>query len=176
MEQGDESMIKPEDFYTPNELPNKQSTNAMWQSIRRSSSRDRTEPMLVKDRRSFLYGMAATVLLGLALVGAWTIARQTFENSQPQPLRLEQAYVSAIHEFERVMPSVNVNTVQYSRGAGQLSQRHAQLRLVDAAITELRRQTNGTDLSPLKRERLRDLYSKKLQILQQMIEEGEIEL
>lgn len=169
-------MIKPEDFYTSNELPDKKSTHAMWRSIRRSSSRDRTEPMLVNDRRSFLYGMAATVLLGLALVGAWTIARQTFENSRPQPLRLEEAYVSAIHEFERVVPSVNVNTAQYSRDAGQLSQRHAQLRLVDAAIAELRRQTNGTDLSPMKRERLRDLYSKKLQILQQMIEEGEIEL
>jgi hypothetical protein len=132
--------------------------------------------MLVNDRRSFLYGMAATVLLGLALVGAWTIAQQAFENSRPQPLRLEEAYVSAIHEFELVVPSVDVNTAQYSRDTGQLSQRHAQLRLVDAAITELRRQTNGTDLSPMKRERLRDLYSRKLQILQQMIEEGEIEL
>jgi hypothetical protein len=169
-------MIKPEDFYTSDELPDKKRTNAMWQFIRRSSSRLRTEPMLVRDWRSFLYGMAATVVLGLALVGAWTIARQTLENSQPQPLRLEQAYVSAIHEFERVIPSVKVNTAQYSRDAGQFSQRHAQLMLVDAAITELRRQTNGTDLSPMKRERLRDLYRKKLQILQQMIEEGEIEL
>ena len=67
-------MIKPEDFYTSNELPDKKSTHAMWRSVRRSSSRDRSEPMLVNDRRSFLYGMAATVLLGLALDGAWTTA------------------------------------------------------------------------------------------------------
>ncbi len=123
-----------------------------------------------------MYGMAASIVLGLALVGAWTIVRQALENAQPTPLRLEQAYVSAIQEFERVVPSVTVSSAEGPQVAGQLRDRQQQLRLINAAIADLRRETNGKDLSPLKRGRLRDLYSKELKILQEMIEEGEIEL
>ena len=169
-------MIKHEDFYPPDDTPDGKRVQAMWQSIRRSVAPLRSGALFIRDGRSFAYGMAATIVLGLASVGAWTIARQAFENAQPQPLKLEKAYVSAIHEFERVVPTVGVNTTRYPQVAGQLSDRKDQLKSIDAAIAELRLQTNGTDLSPLKRERLRDLYSKKLQILQQMIEEGEIEL
>jgi hypothetical protein len=128
------------------------------------------------DRRSFAFGMAASLILGLALYGAWSIAKQAMEASKPQPLRLEQAYVSAIREFEQIVPVVGKKTPQTTQSAGQLTQRREQLQLVDQAIADLRRQTNGMDLSPLKRDRLRKLYGMKLQILQQMIEEGEIEL
>jgi hypothetical protein len=176
MAKGDRAMIKHEDFYWPDDIPDRKREDAMWRSIRQSVAPLRSGPLFIRDERSFVFGMAATIVLGLALVGAWAIARQAFENARPQPLKLEQAYVSAIHEFERVVPTVNVNTARYPQVAGQLSERKEQLKLVDEAIAELRRQTNRTDLSPLKRERLRGLYSTKLQILQQMIEEGEIEL
>lgn len=169
-------MIKHEDFYSPDDTPDRKREQVIWHSIQRSIAPLRSGSLFMRDGRSFAYGMAATIVLGLAVVGAWTIARQAFENAQPQPLRLEKAYVSAIHEFERVVPTVGVNTARYPQVAGQLSDRKEQLKLVDAAIAELRQQTNGTDLSPLKREHLRELYSKKLQILQQMIEEGDIEL
>jgi hypothetical protein len=166
-------MIRKEDFYTRRDIPRPRTMNAMWLAIRRLASPLRSDPWIVRDRRSFVYGMAATLILGLALVGAWTIARQAFENSRPEPLRQEQAYLSAIQEFERVLPSVSVRRSLLPRVRGQLTQRDEQLKQVDAAIADLRRQTNGTDLSPLKRERLLDLYSMKLRILQQMITEEE---
>jgi len=59
---------------------------------------------------------------------------------------------------------------------GQLRDRQQQLTLINVAIANLRKETNGKDLSPLKRERLRGLYSQELRILQEMIEEGDIEL
>jgi hypothetical protein len=128
------------------------------------------------DRRSFAFGMAASIILGLALYGGWSITRQLSEQAKPESLRLEQAYVSAIREFERVIPVSAVNTSQAVSAEGQLTQRREQLRLIDKGIADLRGQTNGVDLSPMKRERLRQLYSMKLRVLQQMVEEGEIEL
>ena len=169
-------MIKPRDFYTSDDVPDKGSTDAMWSSIQRSTSSFRPQNMLIRDRRSFLYGMAASIVLGLALVGAWTVARQALDNAQPTPLRLEQAYVSAIREFERVVPSVTVRSTDRPQVAGQIRGRQQQLTLINVAIADLRKETNGKDLSPLKRERLRGLYSQELRILQEMIEEGDIEL
>jgi hypothetical protein len=169
-------MIRTEDFYTPGDSPDKNNKDEMWRSIQRSATPLRHAPWLVRDGRSFAYGMAASVVLGLALVGAWTIARQAFENAQPQPLRVEQAYVSAIHEFERVVPLETVKSAGQMQVTGQLQERKEQIRLINAAIADLRKETNGRDLSPLKRERLRELYSQELKILQQMIEQGEIEL
>jgi hypothetical protein len=169
-------MIEPGNFYTSDDVPDEKSRNAMWRSIERSTSSLRAQSLLIRDRRSFMYGMAASIVLGLALVGAWTVARQALENAQPTPLRLERAYVSAIHEFERVVPSATVQSADRPQRAGQLRDRQQQLTLINSAIADLRKETNGKDLSPLKRERLRELYSQELKILQEMIEEGEIEL
>jgi hypothetical protein len=176
MEQGDEFMIKPEDFYTPEDAPGKRTTAGMWRSIQRQTEPLQATRWFVNDGRSFLLGMATTIVVGLALVGAWTLARQTFESAQPQPLRLERAYVSAINEFEQVLPVATAKVSQTPQSKEEMTQRAQQLSLVDAAISQLRLQTNGTDLSPLIRGRLRQLYALKLQILQQMIEKGEIEL
>ena len=169
-------MIEPGDFYKSGDVPDNRSKDAMWRSIQRSTSSIRPQSMLVRDRRSFMYGMAASIVLGLALVGAWTLAHQAFENAQPTPLRLEQAYVSAIREFEHVVPAVTTKNADRPQLAGQLRDRQQQLTLINAAIANLRKETNSRDLSPLKRERLRGLYSQELKILQEMIEEGEIEL
>jgi hypothetical protein len=169
-------MIRREDFYTSGDSPGTKNIVGMWRRIQRQATPLQSDTWFVSDRRSFLFGMAATIVLGLALVGAWTLARQTFENGQPQPIRLEQAYVSAINEFEHVLPFVTAKVTQSPPTKEELTQRTQQLSLVDAAISQLRLQTNGSDLSPLIRGRLRQLYAKKLQILQQMIEKGEIEL
>jgi hypothetical protein len=169
-------MIRSEDFYTSGDSPGKRNIAGMWRRIQRQAAPLQSDTWFVSDRRSFMFGMAATIVLGLALVGAGTLARQTFENAQPQPIRLEQAYVSAINEFEHVLPFVTAKVSQIPQSKEELTQRAQQLSLVDAAIGQLRLQTNGTDMSPLIRVRLRQLYAMKLQILQQMIEKGEIEL
>jgi hypothetical protein len=169
-------MIKPDEFYGEGDSLRESRRNAMWATIRRHATTTSSGSLVVWDRRSFVFGMAASLIVALALYGGWSIVRQAFETATPQPLRLERAYISAIREFERVVPSIPVSDSKEPQLAGQLLQRREQLKLVDAAISDLRSQTNRTDLSPLKRERLRQLYSMKLKILQQMIEEGEMEL
>jgi hypothetical protein len=148
----------------------------MWAAIRSQRPAPGSVTSFAWDRRSFAFGMAASIILGLALYGGWSILREAFEASRPQPLRLEQAYVSAIREFEQIVPAAGGGASQSMQTVGQLTKRREQLELVDRAITDLRLQTNGTDLSPLKRDKLRQLYGMKLHILQQMIEEGEIEI
>jgi len=169
-------MTKPEDFYTSDDSPGRRARSGMWRGIQRHTAPLQANKWLVSDRRSFVLGMATTVVIGLALVGTWTLTRQAFENAQPQPLRLERAYISAINEFEHVLPFVTAKVSQTPQSKEELTQRAQQLSLIDAAISQLRLQTNVIDLSPLIRERLRQLYAMKLQILQQMIERGEIDL
>ena len=48
-----------------------------------------------------------------------------------------------------------------------------QLDLIDQAIRELRSNIARTDLSPVKQSRLRQLYSLKLQVLQDLLEHGD---
>ena len=169
-------MIKKQDFYGSNDSPGQAARERMWRAIRRSSGSLRRDPWIVRDRRSFVFGMAATVVLGLAIQGAWSIPRQALENAQPEPLRVERAYIEAIREFERVVPSSTVQNSASPQSASQMKDRREELKLINAAIADLRSETNGRDLSPLKRERLRELYSQELTILQQMVEHGEIEL
>jgi hypothetical protein len=169
-------MTEPRKFYAPNDLPTPESKRRMWHHIERHISPRRTSLLFVADKRSFAYGMAAMVILYLATVGGVTVLRQLVERTQPAELKVDGAYQSAISAFERVMPSVMATASKTAPASARLASRQEQLRLLDATINDLRRQTNGTDLSPLTRERLRQLYSMKLQILQQMIEQGEIEL
>ncbi|MBM4162797.1 MAG: hypothetical protein FJ217_17105 [Ignavibacteria bacterium] len=169
-------MITPQKYYIPDELPNRRSKKRIWQGIKREIAPHRGLFFFIEDKRSFAYGFAAAVLLYLASVGAFQVARNAIETAQPPVVKIDRAYRSAIDEFERVVPAVAAYAPQTPQASAQRSSRTEQLRLVDDAIHELRQQTNGNDISPITRERLRQFYGAKLLILQQMIEQGEIGL
>ena len=165
-------MIKPEEFYSPSESPDSLARQRMWRVI--AGQMEKPRAFVLYDRRSFVLGVAASIVLMFAVYGVWSLARNLFENAQPEPLKVERAYVSAIREFQQVIPvDQGADT---SQASGRLQDRRAQLALLNEAIAALRNETNGRDLSPLKRARLRALYSKQLSILQHMMDEGVIEL
>ena len=91
-------------------------------------------------------------------------------------MKLDAAYQSAIEEFERVVPQIvsiggnNPGEINY------FTIRKEQLLKIDDAIAGLRSESSGSDLSSLKQKKLRELYSMKLKVLQEMVENGEIEL
>jgi len=169
-------MITPQQFYGANDLPDGKTSKRIWRGITREIAPHHGLFFFVEDRRSFAYGFGAALLFYLASVGAFQVARDAIEGSQPAVVKIDRAYQSAIDQFERVVPAVIVHAPQTPQATDQLSSRTEQLHLIDGAIRELRQQTNGNDISPITRERLRQLYSAKLQILQQMIEQGEIGL
>lgn len=169
-------MIRPEQFYKDDELPDRNARKRMWGTIAAQGSTKKPFLFFINDRVSFLYGMAATILLYLAGVGGVTILKQSIENTRPAAIQVDKAYQSAIREFERIVPFVVSLPKEKPQQEGEFVARRDQLQLLDSAIVSLRSETASNDLSPLKRARLRELYSLKLQILQQMIEQGEIEL
>jgi hypothetical protein len=169
-------MIKPEQFYQQNDLPDKGTKARMWRNIRNATQRPAFSFLSIADKRSFIWGMAASVIMYFASVGIYTTVRQSVQNSRPQVVRLDAAYQSAIKEFENVVPQIVSNVGTNPGGASYVAVRKEQLLKIDGAITGLKMESTGADLSSLKQKKLRELYSMKLKVLQEMIENGEIEL
>lgn len=167
-------MIHPDSFYSTNDFPTANQRRFMWLKIKKDSLRTATL-FLVSDRRSFAFGMAASLLLMFSAVGIYTTVKSAIEHGQPPEIRLDKAYQSAIREFEKVaLLPTNLNQGGLTREL--LLTRTERLRMLEQAIDELRKETNSNDLSEMKRARLRHLYGLKLKVLQEMVEQGEIDL
>jgi hypothetical protein len=161
-------------FYPAGDHPSRQAKERMWDVISKSTGKSITV-LAIRDVRSFAAGMAAAVMLLLSGTGLYSLVNRFVESREPQEVRFDDAYRSAIKEFEDILPPpVQVSSVETE--SGRLQSRFEQLRLIDSAISDLRSDISRTDLSPLKRSRLRQLYSMKLQVLQDIIQQGGMEL
>ena len=170
-------MISPDDFYSNDETPSSSAKRRMWQSIEGTlPTHKRGALFVIPDTRSFVYGIAASFVLYLAGVGAFNLIRQNMEASQPAETRVANAYQSAIREFESILPATHARSKENEREQGKIESREKQIKLLNEAINGLRSDIERGGPSPIKSSRLRELYSMKLQILQSMIENGEIEL
>lgn len=173
-------MIDPEQFYAPSDAPSPESRRRMWSNIE-ARLRPQGRLWLVLERRSFALGMAASVLLLLAAYGAVSAVERLVDRSRPAALRVDQAYRAAIREFEMLASEPPRAQTVNSQDAAVPRQeifrsRQDELRSIDEGIASLRSEMTSGDASPVKRARLRDLYAKKLIVLQNMIEQGEITL
>ncbi len=169
-------MISPDDFYTEADRPAQSAKAKIWQRIEQTLPARKTPLLVIHDKRSFAYGIAASFILYLAGVGAFNLIKQSVEAAQPPEARLERAYQSAIREFESVVPSLVSQAGDAQHQLGKLQSREQQLKLVNEAIAGLRFDIEQHGPSSVTSSRVRELYSLKLQILQRMIENGEIEL
>ena len=160
-------------FYSKDELPSGEQREKMWVEVRGAVVRKR--PLVfIPDLRSFSYGIAASGLIYFSAVGLLSTVRNSITNAKPDAVKLDEAYQSAIAGFERVVPRMVAS--RDASASPSLTARQDELQSLNAAITELRSVAGEGDLSPLTQRRLRQLYSLKLQVLQQMIDNGEIEL
>ncbi len=169
-------MINPEQFYGSGDTPSHERRRKMWNTIEEEIIGKKKSFLFIPDRISFVYGIAASVILYFTAIGVASTVRNAVADSKPEVVRLDEAYRSAIEQFERVVPLSVASSMQDEERATYLSSRKAQLQKLDNAINELRQETRNADLSPLKQKRLRQLYSLKLRVLQEMMENGEIEL
>ncbi|MBI3189130.1 MAG: hypothetical protein HYZ33_00625 [Ignavibacteriales bacterium] len=173
---GESSMMKPEQFYNQQEHTDSESKKRMWQTIRKETKPPSSSLLCIESKRSFFFGIAAAILLYFTSVGIFTTIRQTIENGKPQAIRFSEAYQSAIEDFENVIPQLVSSTAISEKDKSYLQVRKEQLAKIDAAINSFEKEHRGRDVSPLIQQRLRQLYSMKLQVLQQLIDKGEIEL
>lgn len=165
-------MIDPGSFYNQDDLPDQKTKELLWKSIRRGIGSHLWHSL---ERRSFLLGMAASLVLMFAAVGTYTSVKDAVDYAQPNIVKLDRAYQAAIREFENITTRQGVHKAS-GQANSSLESRKEQLRGLEQAIEDLRRQTAGNDLSELKRAKLRELYGMKLKILQEMVEQGEIDL
>lgn len=165
--------MNPDQFYRKEDLPTHWERRDMWNRIE-ARMRTRATFLSIPDRRSFFYGIAAAFVILLSGFGLSALIGRFAVPDQPEELRFDEAYQSAIREFEEVLPAVS-RSGETDRGRDLLQVRRQQIDMLDAAIVELRSEMKRTDLSALKRSRLRQLYALKLQVLLNIIEQGEVE-
>jgi hypothetical protein len=170
------SMIDAGKFYTHDDLPERSAKFRMWANIKKEIQQSKYSASYVVDKRSFVWGVAASVIIYFTSVGVYTTVRQSMQNSRPQVVKFDAAYQSAINEFERVVPQTVSNSAADPNTKNFITIRKEQLSKIDEAIAGLRSESAGADLSSLKQKKLRELYGMKLKVLQEMIENGEIEL
>lgn len=167
-------MIDPKQFYTKDDHPDSMTKQRMWKSISMLLFQVKNTTFFMFDQKSFVYGMAASFILMFACIGVYSTFRQFIENSQPNEIKADKAYQSAINEFEHLLYSTNAGSVR-SPNNDLVSARKNQLRYLNDAIDKLKQDMNSHDLSPLKRQRLFELYTMKLTLLQNIVQQGEIE-
>ncbi len=171
METGRDNKMNPDRFYRDDDNPTRSAKRRIWRSID-GVVRPRRPLLSVSDTRSFGFGIAASFLLLFSGYGLYHIVDRFVAVDRPAELRFDAAYQSAIQEFERVLPVASGPS--YDDPAKELLEaRLQQIRLIDAAIRELRTDIARTDLSPITQARLRQLYGLKLRALLEIIEQGE---
>lgn len=168
-------MIDPKNYYDHHDGPTEPRKKTMWNHIEREITPGRSPMLIIADRRSFYFGIAAAVILYCAGIGVFHVVSNAFQQSRPDVMKVDRAVQTAITALEQAMPAV-LTTVREEPVRERLNSRFAQLKMIDAAIVEAQQESNSADLSPMSRSTLRELYSLKLKILQQMIEQGEIGL
>lgn len=169
-------MLKDKDFYNLQDNPTERQKKLIWEEINKNIKTSHRWAFHISDMRSFYYGIAAAVVLFFLSVGVYTTISQMIFNMKPGEVKLDTAYQSAIKEFEKVVPAVISSQPQSGNMRGYINSKWEQLRLLDNAILQLRNEIGGSDLTPLKQARLRQLYVEKLKVLQEMVDQGEIEL
>lgn len=169
-------MIRPDEFYRKDEQLSSSQEGKIWKSVKREFGRWEGFGARAADARSFVLGMAAMLALLFLGLGGYGITTRSLEQSKPIVLRIDDAYRNAIATFEEVLPAYAATFSSSKADSLGILSRTEQLKRVDEAIGELRGSVALHDLSPMKREKLRELYSLKLKILQEMIEKGEVEL
>lgn len=166
-------MIDPKNYYDDHRGPTEPRKKSMWSNIEREIAPGRSPMLMIADRRSFYFGIAAAVVLYCAGVGVFHVVSDAFRKARPDIIKVDDAFQSAITALEQVVPTV-LTSAKQEPVRERLNSRIDQLRMIDEAIAAMKLETHGSDLSPMNRASLRDLYSLKLKILQQMLEQGEI--
>lgn len=169
-------MINKEDFYNIDDLPDEKDKLRIKKAVLKAAGKKSPAVSFIADMRSFYMGVAACFIAIFFVIGVYSTIRHFTYEMKPEEVKLTSAYQSAIREFEKVVPAVVSTEGSTGMGKSYIQVRKEELKGIDQAIYELRRETLNNDLSPIKQMKLRELYITKLKILQEIVEQGEVKL
>ncbi len=169
-------MPTPDNFYSKKELLDNKSRYAIWKNIKNSITRKSKPRLPYLDTRSFAYGMAAAVILFFSLAGMYSFVSNLIEKKQPDFIKINNAYTTAIDKFEKALPEKLLVGKENTNLDEFISIKQENLNNINTAIFELQGELHERDFSSIIQNRLRTLYSMKLKILEELIliEKGEI--
>ena len=166
--------MKISNFYDEDDMPTIEARQRMWKRISHSLTMKKQAHFFI-EKRSFLYGMVASVLITLCGVGAYSTVgtlmqgriQSTNENKETE------AYKTAIREFEKVVPSkISLQSNQYEI----IQDKKQHIAMIDKEIDKVNKEMSSPEFAELRRITLRQLYHTKLSIILSMIDSGEMEL
>lgn len=169
-------MIKPEDFYSENEYPATNSRKRMWGKIQKSLPRDSAAPFFNVDLRSFSFGFGMAFTVIFVCVGIFTLFSKFVSQDEPAYVKINNAYSKAIEEVENSIPQLKAVAANQAGNGSRIDAGKSKLSVIDAGIKEIQSDSGPGDFSPVKQNRLRELYKMKLEILSRMIDMEESRL
>lgn len=167
-------MIQRKRFYRPEENLTPNEKTKMWSNIKQHISTGENEFPFI-HWRSFSFGVAAVIILFFTVLGAGHFFNEIMYGEQPEIVKVNQAYESAIKNFEKLLPE-NFVTAGYEINIDEeMSSKIEKLSTIDEAINEMNSAISTKDHSKIKQKRLLDLYQMKLNVIEEIIEleEGE---
>lgn len=163
-------MIKPDEFYSKNEYPDFNSKKLLWKRIKRGIPMERKVPVFNIDLKSFSFGFGAAFAAILICIGGYTIFSRIVEKDEPAYVKINNAYSKAIEEVEKTVPHLTTASARSYSLDEMVNAGKNKLNIIDAGIREIKSDSGPSDFSPVKQNRLRELYKMKLEMLSRMID------
>ncbi|MGM0587872.1 MAG: hypothetical protein ACQETE_05640 [Bacteroidota bacterium] len=169
-------------YYDPKDRPTGSEKQRMWDQIQAkisaSSSSSSGTNIIRLDWKSFWLGNAAAILLILAGIGGYSVWNSWPVNSADQSLddRLKQAYTVSLEDMQRISPTLRTQTDPQLPSDEALRIRLEGLQEIDAVIEEIRDDMIMHGKTAAKQRQLKRLYATKLDFVQAIIMNEEVEL
>lgn len=156
-----------------NSQPKEEELKSIWENIKPEIPEKKITLILIRDKTSFYYGIAASIIVFLAFNGLYQFVLDLNWNSKQDIQKAQIMYHEAVSRLEEIPVLVSENRGENS--SGYIESRQKGLKLIDQRINELQNDIAKNPISSeLQFDELRKLYSKKIDIIQQMLQKGEI--
>lgn len=159
-------------MYNQHDLPTEAEKAAMWSQIQRESG---LFPALTAvpaiHWRSFVFGSAASLLFMLAAYGAFQLVSTLSGNDRRS---LDSAYSEAMNRLLDAAPQTT--QLASENGKQALQARIQGIEDLDNMIEEIRNDMLLSGPTEIKKKQLRSLYAMKMDMVKELVLEGEINL
>lgn len=156
-----------------NSEPTNVELKSIWNNIEPEIPKKKTTLILIRDKTSFYYGVAASIIIFFAVNGLYQFILDLNWNSKQDIQKAQIMYHEAVSRLEEIPVLVSGNKEE--NNSGYIESRRKGLKLIDQRINELQNDITKTPISSdLQFDELRKLYSKKIDLIQQMLQKGEI--
>lgn len=164
-------MIDKNKFYGSHDSPGKSEIKKMWNEVENSLKVEKKRFLKsALDTRSFIYGMAFTIIVFLFALAAVRFAPGIVYDNKSEDVKINRAYSRAADELEKSIPNF-ISTLDKSERTRELIDvRLEELKYINDAIYQYKNMLKQSDLTKIKQERLLELYQMKIDAINKIIQ------